>query len=126
MKVSIEKGYRDIYTIADVRRAKAIIAAEKDDEMSAKDWAEYAVKEALTGTDDCIDRIIEATAHTARNSRIWNCYSDESFDMDVLIEAIARTRFGFVEIEAYLTDIWHTGEAPYKHMMYIRHCIEKQ
>lgn len=49
MKVTLQKDYRSTYTLEDLDRAKTVINYEKneDGEMSAKDWAEYAVNEAL-------------------------------------------------------------------------------
>ena len=120
MKVTIERGYKDFYTLTDLESAKAIIKAEKEDEWTAKDAAEYAVKEALSGTDDYLDKVIEATARTAKNSRIHDAHGEGTGMMDVWIEATARTRKGYVEVGAYLSDIWQTGGTPYKHQMFIR------
>ena len=39
MKVKLDKDYRKLYTLEKLDMAKAVIAAEKEDEMSAKDWA---------------------------------------------------------------------------------------
>ena len=47
MRVKLEKNYKDHYTIADLERAKEVIAYEKEDEMPIKGWVEYAVREAL-------------------------------------------------------------------------------
>ena len=38
MKVALEKEYRKWYTLEDLDRAKMVIAFEKEDEMSVKDW----------------------------------------------------------------------------------------
>lgn len=119
MKVKLERGYKEIYTIADVNRAKAIIKFEKDDEMPINDWAEYAVNEALKGTNDCFVSVLKAEAHTAKNSRAWDLYGEDTHDMDVWIKAIAETREGFIKIGAYLSDIWQSGAIEYKDKMYI-------
>ena len=127
MRVKLEKNYKDFYTMSDLDRAKAIIAYEKDDEMSAKEWTEYAVREALK--DDPHNFFVEtlkAEAHTAKNYRAWNRYNDESADMDVWINAIAETSKGFIKVGFYLSDAWETGATPYKHHMYIVNYSEEK
>ena len=119
MKVTLEKDYRKYYTLEDLDRAKAVIAAEKDDEMSPKDWAEYAVNEALRNKDGSLVEILKAEAKTARNRRAWNKYG-ETEDMDVWVSFLAETTEGFIRGGAYLTDIWNTGATEYKQHMYIR------
>lgn len=52
MRVKLEENYKDFYTVTEYEQAKAVIEAEKEDEESAKGWAEYAVHEALKGTKD--------------------------------------------------------------------------
>lgn len=120
MKVTLEKDYRKYYTLEDLDRAKAVIAAEKEDEMSAKDWAVYAVGEALRNKDGSLWEILKAEATTAKNCRAWNRYGDDSADMDVYIRFLAETTEGFIRGGAYLSDIWETGATEYKQHMYIR------
>ena len=66
MKVKLDKDYRSIYTLEEYDMAKTVIAAEKDDEMSTKDWAEYAVREALRNEDGYLVEVLKAEARTAR------------------------------------------------------------
>ena len=121
MKVTLEKDYRKYYTLDDLDRAKAVIKAEKEDEMSAKDWAEYAAREALRGEEASLVEVIRAEATTAKNCRVWGAYTDDSADMDVYIRFLAETSEGFIEGGAYLTDIWQSeAETRYKNHMYIR------
>ena len=120
MKVTLEKDYRKYYTLDDLDRAKAVIKAEKEDEMSAKDWAEYAAREALRGEEASLVEVIRAEATTAKNCNAWNRYGDDSADMDVWISFVAETTVGFVKGGAYLSDIWDTGAVEYKQHMYIR------
>lgn len=128
MKVKLEESYRDFYTLTDLERAKAVIKAVAEDTETAKGWARYAVAEALKkDTDSCRD-IITASAHTAKNCRAWNAYGTEqnSQDMDVWVEALAKTWHGYIEVGAYLTDIWQSGGTPYAEHMYIRRFKEVQ
>lgn len=121
MKVNLEKEYRRWYTLEELEQAKTIIAAEKEDEETAKGWAAYAVNEALKGTGEVSrDEILKAEAHTARNCRAWNLYGEGTGNMDVWINIVARTSEGFIECGAYLSDIWQSGAVEYKQHMYIQ------
>ena len=95
MKVKLEKDYRKYYTLEKLDMAKAVIAAEKEDEMSAKDWAEYAAREALRNEDESLVEILKAEATTAMNCRAWTKYG-ETEDMDVYIRFLAETTKGFI------------------------------
>ncbi len=125
MKVTLQNDYRKYYTVEDIHHAKAVIAYEKDDEMKLTEWAEYAINEALRNEKreqvDYLRNVIQAEAHTARNCRAWQLYGEETGDMDVWVEATAKTANGFIEVGAYLSDIWQTGAIPYKQHMYIQY-----
>lgn len=120
MKVKLDKNYRDLYTLSDLERAKAVIKFMKEDTSTVKEYAQYALIEALRGTGVYDHEIITAKAHTAGNRRAWNAYGEDTTTMDVWIEALARTSEGFIEFGAYLTDIWQTGAEHYKQNMYIK------
>ena len=77
--------------------------------------------EAAKAYDDYSVEIIKADATTAKNYRAWNLYGDESQDMDVWVEATAKTGKGFIEVGAYLSDIWQTGAVDYTHHMYTKY-----
>ena len=122
MRVHMDKEYRRNYTLEDIDRAKMVIAFEKEnDEDTAKGWAVYAVNEAAKVYDDYSVEIIKADATTAKNYRAWNLYGDGSQDMDVWVEATAKTGNGFIEVGAYLSDIWQTGAVHYTNHMYIKY-----
>ena len=119
MKVKLANDYRKHYTLDDLDRAKMVIAYEKEDEMSIKDWAEYAINEVLRHTSGYCAEVLKAEAYTSKNCRVWNAYGDDTEDMDVIIKAIGKTNEGFIEVTAYLSDIWQTGAIEYKqHMFY--------
>ena len=124
MLVRLEEKYKDFYTISDLERARAVIKMMREDEEVVAGYAEYAVNEALKGRDDYLRRILKATAHTARNCRAWNAYDENSQDMDVWIDAIAETSYGFIKVGAYLSDIWQTGTIPYSQYMYVQYYKE--
>lgn len=130
MKVTLEKNYRKYYTLEDLDRARKVIAAEKEDESTVKEWAEMAIREALKNDDgiydDYIVEIFKAEAHTAKNHRVWNAYGycdpeeANTQDMDVWIEFAAEIEHGYIKGGAYLSDIWQTGGTDYRQHMYIQ------
>ena len=130
MKVTLEKNYRKYYTLEDLDRAKQVIAAEKEDESTVKEWAEMAIREAIKNDEgipnDYIVEIFKAEAHTAKNCRVWNAYGyidpeeANTQDMDVWIEFAAELGQGYIKGGAYLSDIWQTGGTDYRQHMYIR------
>lgn len=130
MKVTLEKDYRKYYTLDDLDRARKVIAAEKEDESTVKEWAEMAIREALKNDDgiydDYIVEIFKAEAHTAKNHRVWNAYGycdpeeANTQDMDVWIEFAAEIGHGYIKGGAYLSDIWQTGGTDYGQHMYIK------
>lgn len=127
MRVKLEKNYKEHYTLIDVDHAKKVIAFEKEDNFSVKDWVTYAVDEALK--DDPYNHhkeTLKAEAHTAKNCRAWDLYGATG-DMDVFIDAIAETsNNGFIRVGFYLSDAWQTGATPYKHHMYIVNYSEEK
>ncbi len=126
MKVTLQKDYKRLYTVADLDHAHTIIKYMKDDDETAAGYAKYAISEALKGTSDICLNILSATAETTKNCRAWNIYGDDTGNMDVWIEAIAKTCDGFVEVGAYLTDIWQTGDDYcYKNKMYIQRYVRE-
>ena len=126
MKVKMPDEYRSTFTLENVDQAKVVIRAMKYDNSKVADYAAMACREAIRGNGDFLDRVIECSAEVSKNCRIWNEYGEpyageDSGYMDVLISAIAKTCFGFVTVEAYLTDIWQTGAEDYKDKMFVRY-----
>lgn len=106
MKVKLEENYKSLYTLYDLARAKAVIASLKEDESTPAEYAAYAAAHiASRRHNDHLERILEASAHTAGNCRVWDNYGDTQH-MDVWIDFTAKTTFGFIVGGAYLTDIW--------------------
>lgn len=124
MKVKLEQGYKNHYTISDLERAKAVIKAEREDTETAAGWAEIAIREALKDRGDWLNKVLEASACTAKNCRAWDAYDTGTQDMDIWIAATAETDRGFIKIGAYLTDIWNTGSEDYRNHMYISYYTE--
>lgn len=120
MKVLLPKDYKKYFTVEEYEIAKEIIKMEKEDASTAKDMAEYAVREALKNDDLCyLEEILEAKAEVCRNKyqsydKVYNSYFEGSQFMDVYISGVARVSFGYLEFGAYLSDIWETGAREYK------------
>ena len=124
MKVNLSKSYKDFFTISDLERAKEVIKYMKDDESSVKDYAKIAVEHVLLKEDryETLVRIIEAEAVTEKNGRIFDAYGFESGYMDVWLNITARTDRGYLEVGAYLTDIWKIGaDTDLREHMWIQH-----
>ena len=126
MLVRLQENYKDIYTVSDLERARAVIKMMREDESVVAEYAEMAVSEALNGRLDSLRRVLKATAHTAKNCRVWDAYELGSEDMDVWVNAIAETVFGFIRIGAYLSDIWQKGATPFSQHMYIKYYTEEK
>ena len=124
MKVNLDKDYKTMYTVAEVTEAKKIINQMKEDESSAADMAEYAIREALKDKNDYLREVLKATATITKNYRAWNNYNENSGQLDVWVEATAETEKGFVKVGACLTDIWQTGATDYSNFMYVQYFKE--
>lgn len=120
MEVRLEKDYRKHYTLEDADRAMEVISVESGDMMTINEYAEIAVREAVYGSGELV-RIIMAEAHTAKNHRVWNLYTGNSADMDVWIDFLAETDFGYINGGAYLSDIMNCFETNgFKQYMHIK------
>lgn len=120
MKVKLEKDYRDLYTLNEVQAARRIIKEVAEDEETAAGWAAYSAREALKDTDEYVREVVKASAETSRNCRAWDSYFEGSGRMDVWVWALVSTSEGYMEVSAYLTDIWQTGAEDYRAHMYVR------
>ena len=107
MKVTMEKNYKDFYTVNDVARAKEVIRSAKEDTTTAKEYLLSASRMIMQNFSDCPIEALTASASTAKNGRINNFYGDDTGWMDVWIEGIVKTCDGFIEVGAYLTDIYN-------------------
>lgn len=107
MKVTFQKDYKKLLTIAEYENAKQIISDMKEDETTAADYAEYAVNAigSAYGIGGC-EKVLSCSAEIAGNYRANNNYNKDSGTLDIWITGIAKTWGGFCEFGAYLTDIW--------------------
>lgn len=129
MKVRLPKDFRDTYTMNDVDRAKAVITSLKEDTEKPEYYAEMAVHEVLKDIKGgSLDAVITANAETAKNAKVSDLYGDGTENMDVLISFLAKCFFcdedgchcGFIEGEAYLSDIYQTGAVRYSENVFRR------
>lgn len=125
MKVTMPENWKSAFTMERVEIARRVIKHEREnDDETPNGWAEYAVREALKDSGDFLREIITAKAEIAENCRIYDAYFEGSAYMDVWISAVARTANGFIEVHAYLSDIWQSGAVPFKEHMYIQYFKE--
>lgn len=124
MRVTFDKDYKKNLTIAEYETAREIIAQEKEDDFTAKDYAEMLVREALKDMDDWSRDILKADAVIMRNNMAWNKYTADSENVDVWVSAIAETGRGFLKVGGYLTDIWCIGGEDIRSRMWIAYYTE--
>jgi hypothetical protein len=112
MKVkAFTKEDKKYVTAYDVEKSREIIRDMKEDESTPAEYLETAAK-SLKGVYHA--EIINAAARVACNRRVWDAYSAGSQDLDIYVEGLAkveyndgnRYRVAYVEIGAYLSDIW--------------------
>ncbi len=128
MKVVLPKEYKRLFTVEEYEIGKDIIKYERENDINTeKDWAEYAVREALKDSKSWLEDILLAKAEVYNNRRIeWDRYFEGSHDLDVYISATARISDGYLEIGAYLSDIWKTGVEEYKDNMFIAKYVKEE
>lgn len=120
MKVTLPKDYRRTFTLEELDIARRIIRDMKDDEFTPKDYAEIAIDHWFSHhTTDGRDEVLTATAEISRNRIAWNAYGDDTRQTDIWISAVAKTFGGYLELGAYLTDIWNIApDTDYTDNMY--------
>lgn len=127
MKVALPKDYRKTFTLEELDTARKIIRDMKDDDFTATQYAEVAVSHWLWKRDDVEDEVIRASAEIAKNCRVWDAYGEGTECMDVWVESLTKTHYGYLELGAYLTDIWNIGgDVDYTEHMYTRYFTEKK
>ena len=112
MKVTLDKDYKEYYTLRDIERAKEVIRNCKEDTQTAADYAKTAARLLFKykGLSHGYLDVLRAEAHTGFNSRCWNQYGDDTGKLDVIVHGIVQGLDAYVEFWANLTDIW--GERP--------------
>lgn len=121
MKITITAEMKKILTVAEMPTVRQMIEQAKQDDDTAKEYAEMAARIA---SDGYVIKVLECSAEIAKNCRVQDAYTADSGDLDVWVNFIAYTTKGFVMGGAYLTDIWNiTGgenDEEIKSYMYIR------
>ncbi len=137
MKVLLPKNYKEIFTVKEYEIARKIIKYEKDnDGYTGKEWAEYAVREALKNYKyGLLEDIITAKAEVCKNKDVncWDRYFEGSHDLDVFITILAKVSgisgtsyYAYLEVGAYLSDIWESGAKDYRNNMIIEKYIKEE
>lgn len=122
MKVKLPKDYRARFTLEDMDIARKLIRDLKEDDATPTWYAEIAVDHWLRNTSTCRDAVLTATAEIAKNGRAWDAFGEGTGHMDVWIESVTKTWGGYLELGAYLTDIWSIGgDADFTEHMYAQY-----
>lgn len=102
MKVKFTENSKRIVTISEAAAARKIIEDLKEDDCIK----EYGQMAAHVASGSGGFEILKAEAEIAKNTRIYNWYSDDSGNLDVWLHFYAfNSYYGFYEIGIYLTDI---------------------
>lgn len=117
MKVNMPMLWKELYTVADARRARAVIKFEKDDTSTPTDYGRIAARAIAAAHGWEVRFIITAEATTAVNYDMVepNRYGDDTGVMDVEIDVYFRTYSGIIHAWPMLSDIWDYspgGELP--------------
>lgn len=123
MRTKLPKDYRKRFTYENVEQARKVIECMSEDTMTAKEALEIAMRHVLSiRGGDYLDEVLTADAETARNARVHDAFGYGTEQMDVWVHGVAKTLFGFIEVGAYLTDVYSIdGETDLTHEMYIRY-----
>lgn len=106
MKVTVSEGMKRVITLSEMPRVKEIQRACREDEASAKDYADIAIH-IVCGYGRQVT-ILSASAEICKNSRVMNRVTADSSDFDIWIEAKAYDSLNdtFLTLSACLSDIW--------------------
>lgn len=127
MRVQFTSEMKKVVTVAEMPAVRKVIEYMKEDEWTAKDYAESAAQIA-SGCNTV--KVLEASAEIAGNCRINDWYDNGSSKFDVWVEYTAVINSGFGGIimgGAYVTDICSlTGDnaEEIRSHMYIRKFTE--
>ena len=125
MKVTITAEAKKYITLEEAPIAREIIESMREDEETAAGWAKYAIEAACYGS---CEKVYEATATIAKNCRVYDAFGNDSRDLDVWIDATAKTSRGFCIIGFYLTDVWqlsYENQSEIASRMYVRKYFEQ-
>ena len=103
MKVRFEKEDKKYITLEEAPIVREIIASMKEDESTAEEYADMAIRAACDGNAYGIE-IMKASAKIAKNCRAWNAYSANSNSIDIWIEATAYINNDEFIMIGYLAD----------------------
>ena len=110
MKINVTKDAKKWLTVEEAEVIpKEVAPYFKEDEWTAKDYAEMAVR-AIFGT---CGKVFEAGAEIAGNARVNDALSEHSGRLDVWITytAMVNSRL-MVEGGSYITDLWNISGEP--------------
>lgn len=123
MKVTLLKEDKKYITLEQAPIVRQIISDMKEDENTPAEYADIAIRAAYDGNAYDIE-VLKASAKISTNCRAMNCFTVNSSNLDVWIEATACVNDNeFIVVGAYLSDIWQITHNNRKEMashMYIR------
>lgn len=103
MKITLPENYKRFLTIADMENLREIRQQMKEENL--EELAQMAARVASGSNYEF--EILKSSAEIAKNSRIYNAFTENSAELDVWIEIYAYNRHeGFFDLGVYITDLW--------------------
>lgn len=110
MKTSFDLMYKQILTVEEYEQGKELQKMLKeDDNTPINDYGKMVCIEVMKEIEnDWFDRVLETKAIIQVNHGLnsYNYHGENTGFMDVIIETIGKTGFGFIEASMWLSDIW--------------------
>lgn len=111
MKVSMTSKSKSIITLNEAPAARKIILDLKENPTTVEEYAKIGASVLTEHWHDGFGvEILKAKAEISKNRSVWDYYHDKSENLDVWIEATARSANAFYEFGIYLSDVWRVGQ----------------
>lgn len=133
MKIRITKEAKKWLTLAQAPIARKMVQDGKDPDVyggftneelvmsAANAFLSYHADHGAAKKCGLTKRVLEATAEICNNQRLDDYYLDGSGIMDVWVEGIVKCYTGYLEIGAYLSDIFALGPDEARETL-VNHC----
>lgn len=108
MKTNFDSMYKKVLTVEEYEQGKELQKIMKEDNTPINDYGKMVCIEVMKEIEnDWLDRVLETKATIQVNPKLsqYNYHGETGF-MDILIETIGKTGFGFIEASMWLSDIW--------------------
>lgn len=107
MKVTMPNYWKTTFTVYEAEQARKVIKAMRDDELTAKQYAQVMARAFLRDDAWEVVEVLKASAEVVKSPTIeWDSICADSGYMDVRITATFELITGFLVLCGDITDIW--------------------